>query len=340
MKPEEKFALRIDRLHNQDHGQRNTTRWLWRWYDERQYSIIDRHNKNEGQCVQLGACWCYHSGHHLFRKHPDHSGHKIKQKTTELHIEYVRIIVGSIRSCSGINITLSFGILYGSWYWRQCVDVLDEIFSHYHGLYGVDLEFNIHCHRSIRCNRLSVTLCQVRVLDETFYSKFNFVFVILISFILSITPMLNTIIFNQFPIRYISRKVATCLISIGWIIGVTIGLIPMFWNNWDTATECEFDEILPPWYMAGVITPIFSTVWIFMLLLYVRICREAAKHVKLLRSSFSGSNDSWSDWKSVQVSTEEVNCLLNSFRTLNCTRCAKCTKCTNYIKLGFPDFSS
>lgn len=76
----------------------------------------------------------------------------------------------------------------------------------------------------------------------------------------------------------------------------------MFWNNWETASECEFDEVLPPWYMAGVVTPIFSTVWIFMLILYVRICREASKHVKLLRSSFTGSNDSWSDWKSVQVS--------------------------------------
>lgn len=95
---------------------------------------------------------------------------------------------------------------------------------------------------------------------------------------------------------------ATYLISVGWIIGIGIGLIPMFWNNWETASECEFDEVLPPWYMAGVVTPIFSTVWIFMLILYVRICREASKHVKLLRSSFTGSNDSWSDWKSVQVS--------------------------------------
>lgn len=85
----------------------------------------------------------------------------------------------------------------------------------------------------------------------------------------------------------------------------------MFWNNWETASECEFDEVLPPWYMAGVIVPIFSTVWIFMLLLYVRICREASKHVKLLRSSFSASNDSWSDWKSVQVRTYNYREIIN-----------------------------
>ncbi|KAJ6638204.1 D(1)-like dopamine receptor [Pseudolycoriella hygida] len=109
------------------------------------------------------------------------------------------------------------------------------------------------------------------------------------------------IVYPLHYVRYITRKVATYLITIGWIIGISIGLIPMFWNNWKTATECEFDEVLPPWYMAGVITPIFSTVWICMLLLYVRICREASKHVKLLRSSFSSSNDSWSDWKSVQM---------------------------------------
>lgn len=87
----------------------------------------------------------------------------------------------------------------------------------------------------------------------------------------------------------------------GWLLGATIGLVPMFWNNWETAVECEFDEILPPWYMAGVVTPLFSAVWICMLILYAKIWHEASRHAKQLRSSFSGLSGGTSDWKSVQV---------------------------------------
>lgn len=65
--------------------------------------------------------------------------------------------------------------------------------------------------------------------------------------------------------------------------------------------ECEFDELLYPWYVAGVITPIFSLVWFCLLLVYWRIWREAAKHAKQLRAH--NSQESSSDWKSVQVSS-------------------------------------
>ena len=85
-------------------------------------------------------------------------------------------------------------------------------------------------------------------------------------------------------------------------MGAVIGLVPMFWNNWDTAEDCEFDNILPPWYMAGVVTPLFSAVWICMLVLYAKIWKEALRHAKQIRSSFSGvDNVHCSDRKSVQV---------------------------------------
>lgn len=98
---------------------------------------------------------------------------------------------------------------------------------------------------------------------------------------------------------------AVTLMCIGWALGSIIGIIPMFWNNWETATECEFDEVLPAWYMAGIVTPLFSAVWLCMLILYAKIWREASKHAKQLRMSFSGLNEcggSGSDWKSIQVS--------------------------------------
>lgn len=102
--------------------------------------------------------------------------------------------------------------------------------------------------------------------------------------------------------RYITKRVALIIIGVGWAIGSAFAMIPMFWNNWETATMCEFNEILPLWYVVGVITPAFTLVWMCMLILYWRIWREASKHAKQLRSSFSGVQDTPpSDWKSVQV---------------------------------------
>lgn len=98
-----------------------------------------------------------------------------------------------------------------------------------------------------------------------------------------------------------TKKVALILLAIGWCVGSFIAAVPMFWNNWPTALECEFDEVLPPWYMAGVITPVFSLIWFCLLIVYWRIWREASKHAKQLRSSFSGSKEGPSDWKSIQV---------------------------------------
>lgn len=52
--------------------------------------------------------------------------------------------------------------------------------------------------------------------------------------------------------------------------------------------------------MVGIITPVFSLVWLCMLFLYFRIWREASKQVKQLR--ITGQQEGTSDWKSVQVS--------------------------------------
>lgn len=88
------------------------------------------------------------------------------------------------------------------------------------------------------------------------------------------------------------------VMAAGWCVGLLIASIPVIFNRWDSATECEFDEIFHSWYLAGVITPIFSFVWFGMLFVYWRIWREASKHVKQLRIS---GGDGPSDWKSVQV---------------------------------------
>lgn len=106
--------------------------------------------------------------------------------------------------------------------------------------------------------------------------------------------------------RYMNKKIALILLSIGWTLGFTIAMLPIFFNNWHTAEECEFEEILPAWYVAGVITPTFGMVWVCLLTLYFRIWREASRHVKQIRSSLADGGPS--DWKSVQVSQMRLPC--------------------------------
>ena len=96
-----------------------------------------------------------------------------------------------------------------------------------------------------------------------------------------------------------TKKLAIALVSGGWLLGATVASIPLFHNNWDTARECEFDQVLHRWYVAGVITPCFSLIWISLLFVYLRIWREATRHTKHMRNT--GIQDGSSDWKSVQV---------------------------------------
>uniref|UniRef100_A0A182YCU7 G-protein coupled receptors family 1 profile domain-containing protein n=1 Tax=Anopheles stephensi TaxID=30069 RepID=A0A182YCU7_ANOST len=107
-----------------------------------------------------------------------------------------------------------------------------------------------------------------------------------------------------YPLHYtrlMTKRTALTILGFGWCLAISIATIPLIWNKWDTAQECEFDELLHPWYVAGVITPIFSVVWLCLFVVYWRIWREASKHAKQLRAHGGASERSSSDWKSVQV---------------------------------------
>lgn len=111
------------------------------------------------------------------------------------------------------------------------------------------------------------------------------------------------IVYPLHYLRFVTRRVAVAVMGAGWLVGVGIGAVPMVWNNWRTAQECEFDEVLPRWYVVGVVTPLFSAVWLCMLVLYVRIWSEASRQAKQLRSSICGGLPprTGGDRKSVQV---------------------------------------
>ncbi|XP_037824928.1 octopamine receptor beta-3R isoform X1 [Lucilia sericata] len=110
--------------------------------------------------------------------------------------------------------------------------------------------------------------------------------------------------------RYMTRRVAICIIAFNWSIGATVATVPMFWNNWNTAFQCEFDEVLPPWYMAGIITPGFTIIWMLMLFMYWRIMKEASRQAKQLKNPRGkrSSNYLQPDWKSVQIVVFIMGC--------------------------------
>lgn len=100
-----------------------------------------------------------------------------------------------------------------------------------------------------------------------------------------------------------TRRVAVIIITFNWLVGASVAAVPMFWNNWNTAYQCEFDEVLPPWYMAGIITPAFAIIWILMLVMYWRIMKEATKQARQIKNHRGKrtSNLLHPDWRSVQV---------------------------------------
>uniref|UniRef100_A0A182XK06 G-protein coupled receptors family 1 profile domain-containing protein n=1 Tax=Anopheles quadriannulatus TaxID=34691 RepID=A0A182XK06_ANOQN len=104
-----------------------------------------------------------------------------------------------------------------------------------------------------------------------------------------------------YPLHYtrlMTKRTALTILGFGWCLAISIATIPLIWNKWETAQECEFDELLHPWYVAGVITPIFSVVWLCLFVVYWRIWREASKHAKQLRAHGGASERSSSDWNS------------------------------------------
>lgn len=106
-----------------------------------------------------------------------------------------------------------------------------------------------------------------------------------------------------------TRRASFIIIALNWTAGATVAIVPVFWNRFKTAIECEFYQVLPTWYMSGIITPAFVIIWSLMLLIYWRIMREAAKQSE--QSRCKREVQSWSskkqsrrmpDWKSMQVS--------------------------------------
>jgi muscarinic acetylcholine receptor len=101
--------------------------------------------------------------------------------------------------------------------------------------------------------------------------------------------------------RYMTRRTSILLISFVWILSLTVSTVPIYWNTWDDEEECDV-KLIPTVYFSFVLTPMFVLVWGAMLLVYIKICREASKHAKRILSTTNLHKcHSINDTKSIQV---------------------------------------
>lgn len=105
------------------------------------------------------------------------------------------------------------------------------------------------------------------------------------------------------PLRYnrcMTRGTSLFLASLVWIFSLSLSTVLIYWNSWNKET-CDVN-IIPSVYFTFVLTPLFILIWGIMLLIYIKIWREASRHAKRIRSATNLHNsNSINDTKSIQV---------------------------------------
>lgn len=87
--------------------------------------------------------------------------------------------------------------------------------------------------------------------------------------------------------RFVTKRVAYISIIIGWLAALSMAAVPAFWNNWRNGMRCEIFNVLSMNYVKFLLCPMFAVIWITMLFLYSRICKEATGHEKRIRITSS-----------------------------------------------------
>ncbi|XP_044270395.1 D(2) dopamine receptor isoform X2 [Tribolium madens] len=107
--------------------------------------------------------------------------------------------------------------------------------------------------------------------------------------------------------KYMTNKVVWSLILGEWIFCGAISTVPIYWNNWEERCSCDVLRFLPKTYFIYVLTPLFGVIWITMLLVYVKIWKEAQRHTKRIRRVARMPKDI-NDSKSFQVVMLTLGC--------------------------------
>ncbi|XP_022908366.1 adenosine receptor A2b [Onthophagus taurus] len=110
--------------------------------------------------------------------------------------------------------------------------------------------------------------------------------------------------------KYMRKKLAYGIIVFGWLITFALSTVVVIWNNWDINQDnCSFTEIIPQNYIIFILTPMFASVWVVIIVLYLKIWRIAASHAKKIRTCvLQTSKYTGTDWKSIQVVLLVLGC--------------------------------
>lgn len=123
--------------------------------------------------------------------------------------------------------------------------------------------------------------------------------------------------------RLVSKKVAYTAITIGWLASLTMAAVPVFWNDWRRGVTCEIFNVLSLNYVKYLLCPMFALIWMTMLFLYSRICKEANGHEKRMRNSSSTCSSivqtiHFRESKSFQVHVNQSYVIIIFYTDLKC----------------------
>ncbi|KAG5885460.1 hypothetical protein JTB14_037041 [Gonioctena quinquepunctata] len=111
--------------------------------------------------------------------------------------------------------------------------------------------------------------------------------------------------------RFMTKKTAYVLISVGWCVALTTASVPLFWNQWYEGVSCEVINIFPFSFIRFILCPMFVMIWTTMLLLYSKICKEASGQQRRMRGTGNLkqlSSSSFTESKSFQVMMIILGC--------------------------------
>lgn len=204
----------------------------------------------------------------------------------------IMIVGGNILTLCALNLSRKLSSVISNHFISSlaCSDLLVGLMLPYHlAFYITDI---------LGKNKFTCLLRYVMIVFACCASLYNLLAIAIDRYIAIIHPLHYS--------RYMTRRVAYCIIASGWITAVTIATIPIYWNVWNIKNEdCDLYKILDKNYVAYVLTPSFCSIWLAMLILYWKIWKEARGHAKRLKNSSQYSSHGCppiNDRKSVQVS--------------------------------------
>lgn len=101
--------------------------------------------------------------------------------------------------------------------------------------------------------------------------------------------------------KYMSKRIVSGIIIFGWFCSFLFGAVIFYYNEWDEDSYCTLHQTIPRGYLTYGLTPMFISVWLAVLVVYLKIWRVAAKHARRIKKETKNQDVFINDSKSVQV---------------------------------------